>query len=101
MLTYAALPLNICSQSQRNCLQLIQNKAVRWITNLYYPNICNINVQQGIHKIESLNDRMNRLAQNVWYKIETENSPFFEETMKIPIIHGHSWFKSSYAQTFE
>ena len=101
VLTNAAVPLNICSQSQRNCLQLSQNKAIRWITNLYYPNICNINNQQEILKIESINDRINRLAQKVWFKIEAENSPFFEETLNIPIIHGHSWFKSSYAQTFE
>ena len=101
VLTYAAVPLNICSQSQRNRLQLIQNKAIRWISNLYYPNICKINDQQEIHKIESINDRINRLAHKVWFNIEDENSPFFEETLKIPIIHGHSWFKSSYAQTFE
>ena len=101
VLTNAAVPLNICSQSQRNCLQLSQNKAIRWITNLYYPNICNINNQQENLMIDSINDWINRLAQKVWFKIEAENSPFFEETLNIPIIHGHSWFKSSYAQTFE
>ena len=51
-------------------------------------------------KIEPINDRINRLAQNIWYKIETENSPFFEITKNIPIIFGHAWFKSSYAATF-
>ena len=101
VLTYAAVPLNICSQNQRNRLQLIQNKAIRWVSNLYYPNICKISDQEEIHKIESINDRINRLAHKVWFNIEDENSPFFEETLKIPIIHGHSWFKSSYAQTFE
>ena len=101
LLTYAAVPLNICSQTQRNRLQKIQNKAIRWISNSYYPNICNIENQQEILKIEPINDRINRLAQNVWFKIEEENSTFFEETLNIPIIHGHAWFKSSYAQTFE
>ena len=65
-LTFASVPLNICSQSQIKRLQVVQNKAIRWITNTYYPNICNINEQQGLLKIEPINDRINRLAQNIW-----------------------------------
>ena len=101
LLAYAAVPLNICSPNQIKRLQIIQNKAIRWITNLYYPNICNIDNQQEILKIEPIKYRINRLAQNVWHKIEEENSEFFEATLNIPIIHGHAWFKSSYVQTFE
>ena len=101
LLTYAAVPLNICSPSQIKLLQVIQNKGIRWITNSYYPNRCNIDNQQEILKIEPIKDRINRLAQNVWFKIETENAEFFKATLDIPIIHGHAWFKSSYAQTFE
>ena len=99
-LTFASVPLNICSNSQIKRLQVVQNKALRWITNSYYPNICNIDEQQILLKIEPIHDRINRLAQRTWYKAETENSPFFETTVSIPIIHGHAWFKSSYAATF-
>ena len=101
LLTYAAVPLNICSPSQIKRLQVVQNKAIRWITNSYYPIRCDIDNQQEILKIEPIKDRLNRLAQNVWFKIETENAEFFKTTLDIPIIHGHAWFKSSYAQTFE
>ena len=101
LLTYAAVPLNICSPSQIKRLQIIQNKAIRWITNSYYPNICNIDIQQEILKIEPIQIQINILAQNVWFKIETENAEFIKETLNITIIHGHAWFKSSYAQTFE
>ena len=101
LLTYASVPLNICSQSQIKRLQVVQNKAIRWITNTYYPNICNIEDQQEVLKIESIKERINRLAQKVWFKIETENSAFFESTLDIPILNGHAWFKSSYAQTFD
>lgn len=99
-LTFASVPLNICSQSQRNRLQVVQNKAIRWISNTYYPNICNIDEQQQLLKIEPICDRIGRLAQKTWYKVETEDSPFFEITKNIPIIFGHSWFMSSYAATF-
>ena len=101
LLTYASVPLNICSSSQIKRLQIVQNKAIRWITNTYYPNICNIVNQQELLKIEPIKDRIDRLAQNVWFKIETENSAFFETTLNISIVNGHAWFKSSYAQTFE
>ena len=100
-LSFASVPLNICSQSQIKRLQVVQNKAIRWITNTYYPNICNIEEQQRLLKIEPMCDRINRLAQKTWCKIETENSSFFEITRNIPIIFGHAWFKSSYAATFD
>ena len=95
-LTKCAVPLNICSHAQIKRLQVIQNDAIRWITNTYYPNRCNINVQQHIFKIEPIGERISRLANNIWHKIETENSPFFEITKSIPIEFGHNWFKSSY-----
>ena len=101
LLTNASVPLNICSQNQIKRLQVVQNKAIRWITKLYYPNRCNIDQQQEILKIEPIKERINRLSQKVWFKIETENSEFFNTTLNIPIVNGHAWFKSSYAQSFE
>ena len=101
VLTYASVPLNICSPTQIKRLQVIQNDAIRWITNSYYPNRCNIFEQQRILKIEPIKERIDRLAQKVWFNIETENSEFFKTTSDIQIINGHTWFKSSYAQTFE
>ena len=101
LLTYASVPLNICSPSQIKRLQVVQNDAIRWITNSYYPNTCNIEEQQRILKIEPIKERINRLAQKVWFKIEEENSEFFKTTSDIPIVNGHAWFRSSYAQTFE
>ena len=99
-LTYASVPLNICSQTQIKRLQKIQNKAIRWITNTYYPNTYNIEEQQELLKIEPISNRINRLAKNIWYQIELEDLPFFSITKNIPIVQGHAWFKSSYAATF-
>ena len=101
LLTHASVPLNICSPTQMKRLQIVQNKAIRWITNTYYPNICDIDNQQEILKIEPVKERINRLAQKIWFKIETENSDFFKTTLDTPIVNGHAWFKSSYSQTFE
>ena len=100
-LTYASVLLNVCSKNQVKRLQIIQNKAVRWITNTHYPNICKNDEQQTLLKIEPINVRINRLAQKIWYKIETENSPCFSVTKNIPVVFGHAWFKSSYAATFD
>ena len=101
VLTYASVPLNICSVTQIKILQVIQNDAIRWITNSYYPVRCNIEEQQRVLKIEPIKERIDRLAQKVWFKIEEENSDFFKTTSDIAIINGHAWFKSSYAQTSE
>ena len=101
VLTYASVPLNICSVTQIKRLQVIQNDAIRWITYSYYPVRCNIEEQQRVLKIEPIKERIDRLAQKVWFKIEEENSDFFKTTSDIAIINGHAWFKSSYAQTFE
>ena len=62
-LTYAYVPLNISSPSQIKRLQVIQNYVIRWITNSYYLNICNIDDQQRILKIEPIKKRLDRLAQ--------------------------------------
>ena len=76
VLTYASVPLNICSVTQIKRLQVIQNDALRWITNSYYPVRCNIEEQHRVLKIEPIKYRIDTLAQIVWFKIEEENSFF-------------------------
>ena len=97
MLANDSVPLNICSQNQIEELQVVQSKAIRWVIKLYYRNRWNIDHQQEILKIEPIKKRTNRLSQKVWFKIETENSEFFNTTLNIPIVNGHAWLKSSYA----
>ena len=101
ILLYPVVPLNICSKTQVKKLQVVQNKAIRWITDERWPVICPIDTRQEELKIEPIDFRLKRLAEGVWNKIETENSPFHTQNMNLQMPLPHKWFPSSYLKTFE
>ena len=96
LLTYPAVPLNISSATQIKRLQVIQNKAIRWITGEYWPIICPLALRHEELKIEKMDERLNRLAENVWIRTIVEDGGFFQETSNIQTYQNHSWFPSSY-----
>ena len=101
LLTYPIIPLNISSNTQINKLQIIQNKAVRWIANEHWPTICPIEQRQQEFKIEPINERIRRLAEGTWYKIHEDNSNFHRISLNTQMLNPHNWFPSSYLKTFE
>ena len=100
LLTYPVIPLNTCSRTQMIKLQRIQNDAIRWICNERWPIICPTDVRHEELKIERIDDRIKRLAEGVWHKLEEEDSAFHTETLEIQTPHPHNWFPSSYDATF-
>ena len=100
LLTYPVIPLNTCSRTQMIKLQRIQNDAIRWICNERWPIICPTDVRHEELKIERIDDRIKRLAEGVWHKLEEEDSAFHTETLGIQTPHPHNWFPSSYDATF-
>ncbi|CAL4235809.1 unnamed protein product, partial [Meganyctiphanes norvegica] len=101
LLTYPVVPLNISSNTQIKKLQIIQNKAIRWIMNEHWPIICPITLRQQQLKIEPIDIRMKRLAEGVWNQVHEENQAFHQESLQIQMINTHPWFQSSYDRTFE
>ena len=101
ILTYPVVSLNICSRTQIQKLQVVQNHAIRWISNEYWPNICPLNTRHQELKIEYIEDRIKRLAEGVWNKVEEENDTFHIQNKNIIMQLPHTWFPSSYLQTFE
>ena len=100
LLTYPIVPLNACSKAQVKKLQTVQNKAIKWICNEYWPTICPLQQRHEDLKLEFLNDRIKRLAEGVWYRILEENANFIQETMELLTQNPHTWFPSSYMATF-
>ena len=98
-LTYPVIPLNALSKTQSEKLQKVQNKAIRWICNESKRN-CRLTQRHEDLKLEYIEDRLKRLAEGYWYKIEEEDSQFWRETLQIPIIIQHAWFPSAYHRTF-
>ena len=95
LLTYPVVPLNISSKTQIKKLQVIQNKAIRWITNEHWPIICPIALRQEQLRIEPLDQRLQRLADGVWKQVLEENEEFHRSSMLIQMINPHPWFPSS------
>ena len=99
LLTYPVIPLNACSKTQIMKLQRIQNDAIRWICNERWPIRCPIETRHQELKIEKMRDRIQRLAEGVWYKLDEEGDTFHTETLQIQTPHPHNWFPSSYDAT--
>ena len=97
LLVYPPAPLNMCSNNQMQQLQLVQNKAIRWIDQQW----CNIREKEEQYKIEPIKDRIRRLAEGVWYKLEELETTVLQETLAIDYQRPHGWFRSSYAATFQ
>ena len=85
----------------RKKLQTVQNNAVRWICNDRYPNRQPIDIRHEELKLEYIADRLKRMAESIWSKIEDENSNFFETTITTHLLRPHKSYPSSYDKTFE
>ena len=101
ILTYPVIPLNICSKTQIDNIQRIQNTAIRWITNEHWPVRCPIADRQRELKIEPIGERIQRLAKGTWDKIHDENSDFHRANINIQMQDPHSWYPSSYLRAYK
>ena len=77
LLTYPVIPLNALSKNQLNNLQVIQNKATLWVCNEYYPNRQRNNLIHHELKLETLEERLQRLAEGVYNRIIDEDTDFW------------------------
>ena len=69
--------------------------------NERWPIRCPLAQRHVDAKIETIPDRLKRLAEGVWLKINDENSDFFRQTLLIPTDRPHNWFPSSYERTLD
>ena len=97
-LTYPAAPLNMCSRTQIKMLQNVQNAGIRWISN---TRGCNYEEQHENLKIEPIKDRLTRLAEGIWSRLEETENEMIQETLLMNIDTPHNWFPSSYERTFD
>ena len=84
------------SNAQMKILQTVQNKAIRWIC---HDNQCNIEEQQQRLKFEPIKNRIRRLAEGIWSKLEEINTDMLQDALEINYINHHNWFRSSYERT--
>lgn len=101
LILYPIVPLNVCSKTQQHRLQVIQNNGVRWICNDRWPVQRPLEERHHELRLEYIIDRIKRMAETIWSKLEDENDEFFQETKLIQMRDPHSHYPSSYDQTFE
>ena len=101
LLIYPVVPLNTLSKTQLKRLQAVQHRAIIWMFNERWPIRCPLAQRHVDAKIETIPDRLKRLAEGVWLKINDENSDFFRQTLLIPTDRPHTWFPSSYERTLD
>ena len=69
--------------------------------NERWPIRCPVRLRQEQLKIEPIQERIKRLAENIWQKIEDENTEFHQLNTQTRMQNPHTWFPSSYLKTFE
>ena len=82
-------------------LQKRQNDAIRWICNEKWPLRCPLEERHRELKLETIKERIKRMAERVWSKLEEEGSEFYTNTIRIEMTNPHISYPSSYERTFE
>ena len=78
----------------------MQNNAIRWICGEKWPIRCPLAQRHNELKLEYINERIKRMAEGIWSKLEEENNVFFQTTKEITMFEPHGCYPSSYAATF-
>ena len=101
LILYPIVPLNVLSKTQLQRLQVIQNNGVRWICNDRWPVQRPLTERHQELRLEYISDRIKRMAETIWSRLEDENNIFFQETKRIQMRAPHNNYPSSYNRTFE
>ena len=70
ILEYPPIPLNTISKSSMLKLQVVQNRALRWATNIHYPTRISTQTIHETLNIQPLNIRIHNAARKVLERLE-------------------------------
>ena len=101
-LTYPCAPLNTASISKTLELQRILNKALRFVYNIYYPDLTSMRELHQRAKIMPINQYIHTYSKNVWEKIENgiaADQNIFNEITNLQMDKPKVRFPSSYARS--
>ena len=93
ILQYPAIPLVTASQNNILKLQRIQNRALKFVYNEYYPYTRTIRSLHDQSQLEPLNVTLYTRAQNIMEKVTNmEDAKFKEILQNYDINKSHTWF---------
>merc|ERR1712212_137313 len=94
ILEYPPIPLIAMSHSQTLKMQTIQNRALRWVENIFYPYTLNTEQLHILHNIQPINVRIHTLASRTWDRIQQSEDPLYEQINNTHnnTNHSHGWW---------
>ena len=94
ILEYPPIPLVAMSHSQTLKMQIIQNRALRWVENIFYPFTLNTEQLHILHNIQPINVRIHTLASRTWDRIRQSEDPIYEQINNTHnnTNNSHSWW---------
>ena len=97
-LTYPCIPLNTASISGLYQLQTVLNKSLRFIYNVFFPNMISNRVLHQRLKIKPINQTIHNQAKIIWEKLgdgRAGDINTFNEINNMEITHYYNHFPSS------
>ena len=91
-LEYPPIPLHAVSENQMVKLQRIQNRALRWISGIRYPEVTTNKALHERFEIESLNVRLHNRAKKTWERLEAMEDPLYQQ-----LVEGHDYTKRDHS----
>jgi hypothetical protein len=85
VLEYPPVPLHTISIMQKRNLQIVQNRAARYITNTNYTDRLTNEEVNNMADLEPINLSLHRQARNIWTKLDS----FITETQKQRIVFNN------------
>ena len=79
ILEYPAIPMHVGAKSNIIKYQRVQNKALRFITNTYYPETPTMESLHRRCNLPPMNQVLHRRAQNVWNRIRYRGDVLFNQ----------------------
>ena len=81
ILEYPPIPLHTLTSNSIKKLQIVQNDATRFITNIRYPDMIRSEILHNRCNLQPLNQLLFRRAENIWHAIENENYPMMQRLL--------------------
>ena len=95
VLTYPPVPLNGASKTNQKILQVIQNKALRFIFNVHYQDrITNEAIHMGAD-MQPINIFLHEQAASIWEKTDLTMTDNMKTWITEDQRHEHHWFRKS------
>ena len=98
VLEYPPVPMHAISNNLMIKLQVVQNNALRWVSNVRWYDNRPVRDLHEEHNMIPINVRLHQRAKKIWESLEANEDPMFEQIQNAhePDIRDHHWWPRSF-----